>query len=85
MSRHTAGPWFVSKGPFKNGLAVYMPGGMRPIAHIKPLQQCEPNADLIAAAPEMLEMLKRLATISTMDLKWDEEILALIDKAEGRV
>jgi len=39
---------------------------------------------LIAAAPEMLAMLKRLATISTMDYDWDQELQDLIAKVEGR-
>lgn len=82
MKKHSPGPWtvrqragkpFITKGNCTKGESVALiQAGLLEDAH------------LIAAAPELLEMLKRLSTISTMNPTWDEEILVLIQKAEGK-
>jgi hypothetical protein len=86
MSKHSPGPWTI-EGKF-NWLAKdgYWIGG---IADADEEQGGRPgqdhaNAHLICTAPEMLAMLKRLSTISTFDDKWDNQILELIKKAEGK-
>lgn len=98
MSKHTPGPWFVTQGPFKEGCAVYMQGGMRPIAHIKPLEHCDGNAHLIAASPDMLRAaevsLDFLETVrnflgaeaqTALGIDDMERVLrSVIAKAEGR-
>ena len=62
MSKHTPGPWFVDhKSPFLVRAGDDIDG--RHIAHIGPANYTprfdvdEPNAKLIAAAPDLLEAL----------------------------
>ncbi len=45
---------------------------------------CEGIADP-SVVSELMKMLKRLSKISTMDPAWDEELLELIDRAEGKL
>lgn len=87
MSKHTPGPWVFEKSKYgsywitgANGMSV---GSLIGDGKSK-LHPEEANAHLVAAAPEMLAMLKRLSKVSTMDSKLDEELLVLIDIAEGR-
>lgn len=47
-------------------------------------EEVDRNTRLFSHASEMLSMLKRLATISTMDEAWDAELQDLIEKVEGR-
>ena len=63
MSKHTPGPWFVDhKSPFLVRAGDDIDG--RHIAHIGPANYTprfdvdEPNAHLIAAAPDLLEALE---------------------------
>jgi hypothetical protein len=85
-TKHTKGPW-KTQGNLIFSLEHVLVAKLftlprktgETVAHIEAA-----NARLIAAAPEMLEMLKRLSKISTMDANWDCEILKLIDKAGGR-
>lgn len=65
MNKHTPGPWFVDhKSPFLVRAGDDIDG--RHIAHIGPANYTprfdvdEPNAKLIAAAPDLLEALERL-------------------------
>lgn len=74
MSKHTPGPWSLDLGnigiDMKNHVAVDAPshGGIANVVWVmeedadmgKNSPQCEANARLIAAAPDMLETLKRL-------------------------
>ena len=65
MNKHTPGPWFVDhKSPFLVRAGDDIDG--RHIAHIGPANYTprfdvdEPNAKLIAAAPDLLEALEGL-------------------------
>lgn len=67
MSKHTPGPWFVChKSPFIVRAGDDISG--RHIAHIGPANYTprfdidEPNARLIAAAPDLLDALERLVS-----------------------
>ncbi|PZS88178.1 hypothetical protein [Stenotrophomonas maltophilia] len=61
MSKHTPGPWSYSKGERHNffyidspsGDVVYVTGSLQP-------DHVEANARLIAAAPELLDLLERV-------------------------
>lgn len=104
-TKHTPGPWEIREGDALEIHQVSNDGGIDPIAVINPdtyapkgtrahnpeLWDCAmSNAALIAAAPELLEMLKALEP----DLAWgttgrykaqgSDAIRALIAKAEGR-
>ena len=57
MSKHTAGPWH-SDGE----RVVTKTGRVRKVADVYPPERAA-NARLIAAAPEMLEMLRRFVAI----------------------
>ena len=92
MSKHTKGPWSTWEDKDSEGdMEIFIleeEGSRELVCKLLPSQggdnEDRANARLIATAPEMLAMLKRLATISTMDLKWDEELQDIIAKAEGR-
>ena len=65
MNKHTPGPWFVDhKSPFLVRAGDDIDG--RHIAHIGPANYTprfdvdEPNAKLIAAAPDLLEALSEI-------------------------
>ncbi len=65
MNKHTPGPWFVDhKSPFLVRAGDDIDG--RHIAHIGPANYTprfdvdEPNAHLIAAAPDLLEALSEI-------------------------
>lgn len=102
MSKHTPGPWSYDFIPMKNEWVItrICPGDDKPFrppftdsfARLEPPYDCEANARLIAAAPELLEALKK--TKEHLDkceitgegdpcqaLDW---IVRAIAKAEGR-
>lgn len=86
-TRHTSGPWEVSmldtvRGPNGEFIAdcERTPHCDRPAP---PEPECMANARLIAAAPDMLDALRRL----THPMASDEDLqhaLTVIAKAEGR-
>jgi len=90
VSKHTAGAWKAYGLDPRQPITVR--SGKIEIATLKgsaaSFSAMEPertsNAFLIIAAPKMLAMLKRLATISTMDSAWDDELQDLIAEVEGR-
>jgi hypothetical protein len=68
--KHTKGPWTVAIdpnasvatliGPFKKDHSIYTSGTIAAQAYGPTIGEAEQNAQLIAAAPEMLEVLERL-------------------------
>lgn len=90
MSKHTPGPWYADKLQDLNAFNVFQHGATYSLLTITPDgnsgRDVEPDARLIAAAPELLEALKE--TIAT----WDSGsqafpiamIRAAIAKAEGK-
>jgi len=83
---HTPGPWKV--GESQTFAAVWGKGAYEHIASCGNLTpETEANARLIAAAPEMLALLKRVPGNGAApdDLRgWEAEIRALLAKIEGR-
>jgi len=70
---HTPGPWEVSRGAGSDPLSIEAPA--KTIAHVKhatDMQTTDANAHLIAAAPEMLEMLEELEWCALNS--WDQPI-----------
>ena len=93
MSKHTPGPWEVADG---RRIGVNLPNAIgneydshciaitQESAHIN----AEANAHLIAAAPELLAMLKDLVDLEGPqpgNSAWGDRALALIAKAEGEM
>lgn len=81
MSR-TPGPWYVvsSAGQFWIEAA-----GSTSIAHVMPIRGGEANAELLAAAPDLLATLKALADVGEdMTIEKLAAARAAIAKAEGR-
>ena len=83
MSKHTPGPWTADYNkPYDQWWVSQFDGN--PVATTKQ----EPNAHLIAAAPDLLAALKEIvAGISVgtnPDHPWIKEARAAIAKAEGR-
>jgi hypothetical protein len=95
MGKHTEGPWFVDhKSPFLVRAGCDISG--RHIAHIGPANYTprfdidEPNALLIAAAPDLLEALTDAledydAWMKDADVTPNESLLAWTDKARSAI
>lgn len=99
MNKHTPGPWFVDhESPFLVRAGDDIDG--RHIAHIGPANYTprfdvdEPNAKLIAAAPDLLEALEELKCeliLSDVDMDYIEshfrkalnKARSAIDRARG--
>ncbi len=89
MSKHTPGPWDVRKidsaVSFRGIFGICANGGGGSIA-----DEEKANAHLIAMAPEMLTLLKRLmagkpgSEYQLHELPSETEISEIIAKAEGR-
>ena len=79
-TKHTPGPWEWQR-PFSRNLAKCLSGGGRPL--LRCIDVSDANANLIAAAPELLEALKRSRAqwIHSVNA---EQCLAAIAKAEGQ-
>lgn len=89
-SKHTPGPWLAIE--YETGLGWSVRANGTRVANVDgySADELEPNAHLIAAAPEMLRMLKDLFCVSlyeqtrdTHQSLWDI-VQATIDKAEGK-
>ena len=87
MSKHTPGPWTVDRvempsGPLWTIHSEATPGLLADVWR-------EPNARLIAAAPELLDALKECADRLHIHMKHTEDLVAdmkaqkVIAKAEG--
>ena len=98
MSAHTPGPWKAEPNFRSSGWFVDQPTGARRIALVNERDasierpECEANARLIAAAPELLEALKDVhrflneePTARTLQQKMtiDAVVRAAIAKATG--
>ena len=91
MSKHTPGPWFVDhKSPFLVRAGDDIDG--RHIAHIGPANYTprfdvdEPNAKLIAAAPDLLEALSEIINDGgkfVMTNETHRKARAAIERARG--
>jgi hypothetical protein len=85
MSKHTPGPWHPSTSYIETLICADL---------VQPGASIEANAQLIAAAPEMLEALRRVQKLNLCDADSDNEthsdpcegclIESLIARAEGR-
>ena len=78
---HTPGPW---KTEWRHGhrvLVEYEDGDQELIARVS---GPESNARLIAAAPEMLRILKGIEPSSGWSSQWFSAIQSVIAKAEGK-
>lgn len=90
MIKHTPGPWRIGAPP-PNGLQTIgtSEGMMVAVATTGLGMPTLENARLIAAAPEMLEMLKKCLDALVYAGPWEtpvgliERVQWLIDKAEG--
>ncbi len=93
QAQHTPGPWFANKNTagyydISTGDTDYSPSFAA--AHQNPYMQVDAdvldaNARLIAAAPDLLEMLKVAQLWLDVDGRFDMQgINAAIAKAEGR-
>ena len=88
MTQHTPGPWHVVQAA--NGrVSVYPLGGKERVLDVYcPLDRSEGtlggNARLIAAAPEMYELVKALATVTGSTVGLFDKARALLARVEGR-
>lgn len=89
-NKHTPGPWSVGNPP--DGTRGYVYCGDvtgSAVAQVKfsqvhrTEQETDANARLIAAAPEMLDVLLGVAE-NTVSLEWRAKVHAVIAKATGR-
>ena len=86
MTKHTAGPWFIgptiltSINTDKKHIAIvnYWKDGTD--ASVFGAEH-KANAHLIAAAPELLEALEKVAKNIYMPEDWEDEVTAAIAKA----
>lgn len=92
MSHHTKGPWLRQLISGRPGTLVVAPGDERYIASINyrgSIERTNADADLIAAAPELLEACRLLLAVRLEragDRAADAEVrlaMAAIAKAEG--
>lgn len=94
MSTHTPGPWFVKVNPIWHAVRSYNSDYVA--EHIRGASDAQraANARLIAAAPDLLEALKRAVKVihelsdydpkGGNDLDYADFTQAAIAKAEGR-
>ena len=90
MSKHTPGPWKVGTPPPNGEQTIGTLGGlMVAVATTGAGIQTETNARLIAAAPDMLDMLKECHDALEYVGSWEtpvgliERVRDLIQKVEG--
>jgi len=92
MSKHTPGPWVIQETNFAQQKNVYAQADKPPIATVYgSTGENEANARLIAAAPEMLDALKKTseflhhmwcsANINEYDFEMVEETMLINDAA----
>lgn len=94
-TKHTAGPWKVEQWKYRNDMdrdvitngshAVCSMEGvwLDDARHDEMIAVAKANARLIAAAPELLESLERLATFYANEDEEATRALALVAKAKG--
>lgn len=81
MSKHTPGPWILGGC---SGRMITTPSGYRGDGFIADVDT-KANAQLIAAAPDMLEALKQVAEHEDAGCYDMKKVLSAIAKAEGRL
>ena len=96
--KHTPGPWIwgpdydglYGAGPDNAGRGLVPWRARRPVLSYQPYEgmwlahpEAEANARLIAAAPEMLDMLKTLAAAGVWP-EFSAKLANIIAKAEGK-
>ncbi|ANS03247.1 hypothetical protein [uncultured Mediterranean phage uvDeep-CGR2-KM18-C269] len=85
--KHTQGKWDVAK-IISGDAVVYhsliRADKKRSIATILQNSNAKANANLIASAPEMYELLKRLSEDWEVDFKHQYDMIAVLAKAEGK-
>ena len=73
MNKHTPGPWGRNIKPARNYPMIYA-GRDTDIAQLVTRDiaddEAEANADLIAAAPELLEALREMVEIAELTIGW---------------
>jgi DNA-binding helix-hairpin-helix protein with protein kinase domain len=94
MSGHTPGPWMLSRGAQADAFAVE--AASRTVAHVKHAPESGANADLIAAAPDLLAALLDVETVMARAIypkpdappehPWSvlQRVRGAIAKADGR-
>jgi hypothetical protein len=87
-SKHTPGPWRV-EWPFEGGALITAEDGHGEIAQVKTrysktnnIEEAHANARLIAAAPDLLALVRSYATTYPLDEYYDKATAA-IAKATG--
>lgn len=86
---HTPGPWRFT------GTSVHSESTKTPICALSPQRNSQADGWLIAAAPDLLDVLKTLLAVAThtqrgsydppyVDSELEERVLAVIAKAEGQ-
>jgi hypothetical protein len=75
------GPWFLGDTE-KNVITYGSPGGLV-LYRGNPIFRRD-DCLVMAAAPELLEVLKELVQVVYVPVKLKERVSAIIDKAEGR-
>lgn len=90
MSEHSSGPWELGSSlEDHKGWRVYANGGYRvaEVPNVSGLARNEANARLIAAAPELLEVLAEYLMLGagrcTIGRQQADKALAVIRKATG--
>ena len=86
MSNHTPGPWRVDHGSMLDGVNVITPRNEW-ICYLGMASRPDVVADanLIAAAPELLEALEDAVRDSESPGQWLDEARAAIAKARGEI
>lgn len=83
--KHTPGPWRVKRWPAAGG-AVPEAFSIEPgVARVYYGDLTEANARLIAAAPELLEMLKELVEVGEESWKHDRPCLRVARELIARI
>jgi len=82
MTKHTPGPWELRSHDV--GMFVYCGKGYIICGPINERPNGD-NGSLIAAAPELLEALKRIVNVNAMDYEYRQWALEAIEKATGEI
>lgn len=76
-SKHTPGPWNASKTPYQGLIISWVTGSTVAVTYdVK-------DADLVAAAPELLEVLEKLLAATSGHQEIRDVAYAAINKAKG--
>jgi hypothetical protein len=91
MSKHTKGPWTMTANFHQNGDIVvsdqakeHEGTSIARIANFNYWDEAEANAHLIAAAPEMYDLLELLEFEGSLHKRHLEMVRYVLDKAKGK-